>query len=194
LVGQRATAVIMPIKMFFELKCATPSDCEITLIHTTHTINIAKSCQKWFQKVYSECQVNLKEFFKEESLLNGISYGKGQTYFNVNAGMNWQVAYLCMMLPEATKCLASDTEYYYMWNLMDDAKKAKSFELADIGLESYLELSGHLKVKSSDTCKDSLHQSIRDIDIVKNKSFNISFRGDDKIHTNRVLKSATDMD
>lgn len=175
LAGQRPLAVITPINAFLK---TLQGAVEIILIHTKQTETVAESCEKWFKEEYPAHVITLKLFSKERQFVEDICKDTEEICFNANPGMNWEIAFMSLYLPEHTKCLASDNEFMYLWNLMNDISTADKNELADLGLETYLNLSEDIRVKATSSPKNTLHPLLAGL--VNSKSFAVSFKKPDK--------------
>jgi len=178
-VGSRALALITPLSSLLRIKNYQTKDIEIFLLYTSYTKQIAEDCQKWFEKEFRGIKITLKAFEKKQDFIEFLCKNKETIYFNVNPGMNWQVAYMSLYLPEKTICLSSDTENLYTWNLMEDIKNCQSYELSDdIDLESYNRFSSHIKINEKDEIKNTLSENITELRLIK-KSFRIEFINSD---------------
>ncbi len=152
-VGQRATAVITPIKTLYDKKQEIFNDgCRFTLLHTGSPDGPIKQardkCEQWILKNIHNAKVDSPRLFPENAQeVTSLVNSSGPLYFNTNGGMHWQIAFLSLFLPGATICIASDDRQLYRWPLLADIGDAESFDLMDLGLETYLSLDDQIVVK-----------------------------------------------
>lgn len=148
-VGERPLAVIAPIVALMAEKNFDPASVTILLLHTRGTVNQTRTCTRWLEERYPGIQTHVVEFVKNLDALRRLLVVTGTIYFNVNPGMNWQVAFITLALPaQKSYCFASDFDRLYLWPSASDigGKLTETFTLHDLGLESYSALSPEISV------------------------------------------------
>lgn len=168
-VGQRALALVTPI--YSLLKHFKINEAELTLLYTNQiTEEVAEKSKSWFEGKGLNLIFNKVKFSKDKTFLESLWSYDENIYFNVNPGMNWQIALLSLYLPEHTICFSSDVDNLYCWNIMEDTSSAKTYELLSLGLNSYNELSNNITVDRKDGIKPELSKEIKDcLETIKKK-------------------------
>lgn len=178
-VGQRPLAVITPIKPLIRVKNLQPSQVTICLITTKHTEKMqVEHCGDWLREHYPDITISKHPFVQTEDFVASLCAGFDDVYFNTNSGMNWQISFMCLHLPEKTVCISSDMERLYVWNLLHDAREAEVFALEDMGLTECCRLSTHINVTVLTEMKATLGGSVRKTFAEKGikTSFDIHFK------------------
>lgn len=166
-IGQRALAVITPIKTLLKIPELKDKEIDVLLIHTVRTKEIGGKCKEWLSRK------KIKNRFPKANILSPILFesskafvekmagDSGIIYFNTNPGMNWEVSFLSLYLPENTICFSSDTKWLYKWNLLKDISLREKIKLDNIELESYLSLSPDIKIKTNKYINNSLSKKVK---------------------------------
>ncbi|MCX7858221.1 MAG: hypothetical protein N2513_09660 [Deltaproteobacteria bacterium] len=163
-VGTRPLAVINPIYTFIKSYNLALDNVEIILFFTERTQKTSKECENWFEEVFNRIKVRSLPFNKKDisTKINSIAAGKEAIYFNVNPGMNWEVALLTYHLPLDTICFYGDFKYLYVWRLKEDVKKATTIELFSLGWETYNRFSDKVFFKRYGI-NEGLSENLRDL-------------------------------
>lgn len=166
-VGQRATAIVIPIKAFFEENhTIDKTSCRFTLLHTNSKDDLVKKvrdkCADWIKINVNGAIIDPPRIFPaNEQEVGDLISDDESLYFNANGGMAWQTSYLSLLLPERTMCIASDYQKLYHWPLLEDVEKAESCALSDLGLDTYLSLDDQISIKKRNKQNDSLSTEVR---------------------------------
>lgn len=142
-VGQRPLAVINPINTLIVNEGFKYEEISVTLFTTDKTETHGVGCKAWFEERFHGIKVNLVPF-KQNNLaetIGKITKDATSIYFNTNPGMNWEIAALASYLPDRSICIYADYARLYVWQIVEDIKRSKSFELLDVGLEVYNKFS-----------------------------------------------------
>lgn len=163
-VGYRALAVVTPINTLVK-KHMADKQAAVSLLYTENKISQGEAgkSKKWLEREFRNIKVETMLFRQGKDFVDELAAKKENLYFNVNPGMNWQIAFLGVYLPEHTKCFSSDLEYMYEWNLIDDLSTSKKTELLSLGMNSYVELSLDIdEIRPISKVKSSFSQIVKD--------------------------------
>lgn len=182
--GLRPAAVIMPINTLIRSRIVEANNTTVTLLHTDNKkiqecYNI---CKKWLKKNFGSLQINNYTFDQNENFYSILLQDNEAIYFNVNGGMNWEVALLSLFLPDHTRCMYSDSNNLYTWNISEDIKTATPHKLQNIGLDSYNALSPLVSINEHNSLSKTLSNNVRGVleRIGINLAYSIEHKGIEK--------------
>lgn len=190
-VGQRAMAVIMPIKAMIENKllemCEDHNAFHITLLYTdTEKVKTTlKICEEWLKINVPAAHIHPLLFAHHYEACEKFFHARDaneKLYFNVNPGMNWEVAFLSLCAPDHTTCIATDNSKLYLWGITQDTQSARSCDLPDMGTDDYCALDPDIRIIEKSRANDSLSQMVQtQLQATSlNRSFVVIFKDEEK--------------
>lgn len=199
-VGQRAMAVVFPVKALLENKllCVAAGETQIVTLLYTHSDKIKSEmtiCVDWFRKALPHAAIRCVPFEHVSDLydarIRDVSDEHNDLYFNVNPGMNWEVAFVSLCLPEKTNCIATDNNRLYLWSISEDTRAAQSFDLPDLGIKAYCEVDAEISLNIEDGINPKLSPQAR-LALVSSdlyQSFSVAFHNKEKNHQAQLLNN-----
>jgi len=172
--GNRPLALISPVNSLMHYKAYNPQVLSISIFFSSKTKNYAMDCKAWLKEVFPGIAVNLLPFENNNlsTTVESIANHATTLYFNTDPGMNWQITTLALYLPATTTAMYSDFKNLYLWPLDKDIEEAKSFELKDIGLETYNRFSDK-KFYEKEGINEGLSENLKEF--LQKEGFNRHF-------------------
>lgn len=159
LVGQRAQPVVSPIYSY--LKHYREFEYEVLLIHTKATYDVALLCKSVLNDMGVPAALKLFSQTADDFRKLLLTNCTGECIFNLNPGMNWQIALSSLLLPESIAVFASDANKLYAWKLGEDVAACEEIALRNIGMHVYQQLNPFIQIEETDGENVYLSHSVK---------------------------------